>query len=79
MYVKNLNVYFYVHREAANIPLQQIPYYQPPTPQQKGRPRKRKPLQNDETIISTTSNIPSDLIQENRLGKFKFFKNSHNY
>lgn len=43
--------------EAANIPLQQIPYY-PPTTQQKGRPRKRKPLQTDETIITNSDGPP---------------------
>lgn len=43
--------------EAANIPLQQIPYY-PPTTQQKGRPRKRKLLQTDETIITNSDGPP---------------------
>ena len=66
--------FFFIFREAASIPLQQIPYFQPAT-QQKGRPRKRKPLQSDETIINTNSNIPHDLLHENRLGKLKeFFK-----
>lgn len=70
--VKSLikNIFFFVFREAASIPLQQIPYFQPAT-QQKGRPRKRKPLQSDETIINTNSNIPHDLLHENRLGKLK--------
>lgn len=61
----------YTYREAANIPLQQIPYYPPATQQQqqKGRPRKKKPLQSDETIINSNSNIPSELVHENRLGE----------
>lgn len=63
----------YFSREAANIPLQQIPYYAQTTPttQQKGRPRKRKPLQNDETIINTSGDgLPSEHLHENRLGEF---------
>lgn len=42
--------------EATNIPIQ-LPYY-PPTTQQKGRPRKRKPLQTDETIITNSEGPP---------------------
>ncbi|KAL7048475.1 hypothetical protein ACKWTF_003355 [Chironomus riparius] len=55
--------------EAANIPLQQIPYFpQTTTTQQKGRPRKRKPLQTDETIINTSGDGPTpEHLHENRL------------
>ncbi|KAG5676907.1 hypothetical protein PVAND_006710 [Polypedilum vanderplanki] len=54
--------------ETTNIPLQQIPYF-PPTTQQKGRPRKRKPLQSDETIINAGSDnhTAEHIVHENRL------------
>ena len=65
-------LHFNYFREAANIPLQQIPYYPPTTTtQQKGRPRKRKPLQSDETIINTSGDGPTpEHLHENRLGEF---------
>jgi hypothetical protein len=54
-------IMFHHNREASNIPLQQIPYYQSPpttTTQQKGRPRKRKPPQSDETILTSPDGPP---------------------
>lgn len=69
-------------REASNIPLQQIPFaYQSPptapaaTTQQKGRPRKRKALQTDETILTSPDGPPEHHHHLNhdgtlRLGEF---------
>ena len=67
----------YFNREASNIPLQQIPYF-PPTTQQKGRPRKRKALQMDETIITNSDGPPDHHLSHDgtlRLGELcgKFF------
>lgn len=41
------------NRETTNLPLQQMSYF-PTTTQQKGRPRKRKVIQSEETIIGCT-------------------------
>ena len=44
---------FLFNRESTNLPLQQMSYF-PTTTQQKGRPRKRKVIQSEETIIGCT-------------------------